>query len=195
MPDREGYEIGVLNGCVRESDVVAVVGVGPVGLASVMTAASAGASRVIAVDGNKFRLEQSREFGATDTVDVGSGDEVVAEINKLSRGNLGVDVAIEAVGLGATLRLALDCVRPGGHVANIGVHGESVELPLERDRINNLTITTGLVNATTAPQLLDAIQRGDIAPEKFTRIDSRSIISSGRTPRSRTRLTSMHSRS
>ena len=162
-----GYEIGVLNGCVREGDVVAVVGVGPVGLASVMTAASAGASRVIAVDGNKFRLEQSREFGATDTVDVGSGDEVVAEIKKLSRGNLGVDVAIEAVGLGATLRLALDCVRPGGHVANIGVHGESVELPLERDWINNLTITTGLVNATTAPQLLDAIQRGEIAPEKF----------------------------
>ncbi|GAA3638109.1 zinc-binding dehydrogenase [Microlunatus ginsengisoli] len=162
-----GYEIGVLNGSVGEGDVVAVIGVGPVGLAAVMTAASAGASKVIAVDGNKFRLEQSREFGATDTVDVGSGDDIVTEVKELSRGKLGVDVAIEAVGLGATLRLALDCVRPGGHVANIGVHGESVELPLERDWINNLTITTGLVNATTAPQLLEAIQRGDIAPEKF----------------------------
>ena len=57
-----GYEIGVLNGAVKQGDVVAVVGVGPVGLAAVMTASSQGASKVIAVDGNKFRLDASREY-------------------------------------------------------------------------------------------------------------------------------------
>ncbi|MGV9827777.1 alcohol dehydrogenase catalytic domain-containing protein [Gordonia sp. NPDC003429] len=162
-----GYEIGVQYGAVKEGDVVAVVGVGPVGLASVMTASSRGAARVIAVDANKFRLEQSREFGATDTIDVSAGDDVASEIKSLSRGGLGVDVAIEAVGIGPTFRTALDSLRPGGHLANVGVHGKSVEFPIDRDWINNLTITTGLVNATTAPELLADIERGEIAPEKF----------------------------
>lgn len=162
-----GYETGVLNGAVGSGDVVAVVGVGPVGLAAVMTAAAAGASRIIAVDANKFRLEQSREFGATNVVDAGAGDDVAAALKELSDDGLGVDVAIEVVGIPATFLTALGAVRPGGHVANVGVHGESVSLPLERDWINNLTITTGLVHATTAPALLEQIEAGEIAPERF----------------------------
>ncbi|TWP35599.1 zinc-dependent alcohol dehydrogenase family protein [Leekyejoonella antrihumi] len=162
-----GYEIGVLNGAVKKGDVVAVIGTGPVGLAAIMTARNSGASKVIAVDGNKFRLEAARDFGATDTLDVNEGHDVVEELKKLSSDGLGVDVSIEAVGIPATFGTALDAVRPGGHVANVGVHGEPVQFPLERDWINNLTITTGLVNATTAPQLLEQITSGEIAPEKF----------------------------
>jgi len=55
-----GYEIGVLNGAVKQGDVVAVIGSGPIGLAAIMTAVPQGASRIIAVDGNAFRLAQSR---------------------------------------------------------------------------------------------------------------------------------------
>ena len=161
-----GYEIGVLYGAVKAGDVVAVIGAGPVGLAAVMTAAAAGAAKVIAVDGNKFRLEESLEFGATDTIDVTTGD-TVEQLKALSRGGLGVDVAIEAVGIPITFTTALDSIRPGGRVANVGVHAEPVELPLGRDWINNITITTGLVNATTAPELLDKITSGAIKPEKF----------------------------
>jgi alcohol dehydrogenase len=161
-----GYEIGVLYGAVKAGDVVAVIGAGPVGLAAIMTAANAGASKVIAVDGNKFRLEESREFGATDTIDATTGD-TVEQLKALSRHALGVDVAIEAVGLPVTFTTALDSIRPGGRVANVGVHGEPVLLPLGRDWINNITITTGLVNATTAPELLDKITSGAIKPEKF----------------------------
>ncbi len=160
-----GYEIGVLNGAVKNGDVVAVIGAGPVGLAAIMTARTAGASKVIAVDGNKFRLDRSRDFGATDTIE--AGENVVQALRELSHDGLGVDVAIEAVGLPATFGTALESVRPGGHVANIGVHGESVEFPIERHWINNLTITTGLVNAVTAPELLEDIKKGTIAPEKF----------------------------
>ena len=52
-------------------------------------------------------------------------------------------------------------------MANIGVHGEGVQFPIQRDWINNITITTGLVNATTAPELLDKITSGAIDPAKF----------------------------
>lgn len=160
-----GYEIGVLYGGVTKGDVVAVIGVGPVGLAAVMTAASSGATRIIAVDGNPFRLEAALEFGATDTVE--AGPDALDALRAHGRKGAGVDVAIEAVGIPATFTMALDAIRPGGRVANVGVHGAPVELPLDRDWINNITITTGLVNATTTGALLDDIRAGTIAPEKF----------------------------
>lgn len=160
-----GYEIGVRDGGVKEGDVVAVVGAGPVGLSAIMTAASSGAAKVIAVDTNEYRLERAQEFGATDTVI--SDADAVAKLKELSRGGLGVDVAIEAVGIPATLTLALDALRPGGTVANVGVHGAPFEFPIQDKWIENITMTMGLVNATTAPDLLDDIKDGKIQPEKF----------------------------
>ena len=162
-----GYEIGVLYGAVAAGDVVAVVGAGPVGLAAIMTAGTQGATRVIAVDGNAFRLEQARAFGATDTVNISEVDDVVGALKAMSADGLGVDVAIEAVGIPATFSTALDSIRPGGRVANVGVHGAPVSFPIERDWINNITITTGLVNATTTEELIAGIEQVQIAPEKF----------------------------
>lgn len=163
-----GFEIGVGYGGVGEGDVVAVIGVGPVGLAAIMTAGTAGAERIIAVDGNAFRLEKALEFGATDTVNINEVDDLVATLKEMSSDGLGVDVAIEAVGVPATWDTALAAIRPGGNVANVGVHGEPVSFPIEEHWINNITITTGLVNAVTTEELLDDIQAGEIAPEKFT---------------------------
>jgi alcohol dehydrogenase len=162
-----GYEIGVQYGAVKDGDVVAVVGAGPVGLAAVMTAGSAGASKIVAVDGNAFRLQQAKDFGATDTVNINDTQDVPAQLKAMSADGLGVDVAIEAVGVPVTFATALDAIRPGGRVANAGVHGASVTFPIERDWINNITITTGLVNAVTAHDLLMQIQDGQIAPEKL----------------------------
>ena len=90
-----GYEVGVLAGQVRPGDTVAVVGAGAVGLSAILTTGLWGASKVIAIDTNKFRLEKALEFGATDAVEVGPG--TVAEVIALTDG-LGVDVSIEAVG-------------------------------------------------------------------------------------------------
>jgi alcohol dehydrogenase len=162
-----GYEIGVLYGAVTSGDVVAVVGAGPVGLAAIMTAGTRGASKVIAVDSNEFRLQQARLFGATDTVNIREVDDVVGALKAMSPDGLGVDVAIEAVGVPETFSTALDSIRPGGRVANVGVHGHPVSFPIERDWINNITITTGLVNATTTEELLGEIERGHITPERF----------------------------
>jgi alcohol dehydrogenase len=170
-----GYEVGVLAGRVRPGHTVAVVGCGAVGLAAILTTGLWGASRVIGVDSNKFRLEKALEFGATDTVDAGPG--AVAEVLALTDG-LGVDVAIEAVGYPETLLTAAALVRPGGSIANIGVHGAPVELPMQNLWIHNVTLTMGLVDTVSIPTLLTMVASGRIPAEKmgthtfgFDRID------------------------
>ena len=115
-----GYEIGVQNGGVKPGDTIAVVGAGPVGLAAMMTASIAGAARIIAVDLAPSRLRHAKSFGATHTV--AGGDGAREAILALTDGH-GVDVAMEAVGVPATFDLCTEVVRPGGTVANIGVHG------------------------------------------------------------------------
>ena len=161
-----GYEVGVRNGGVRPGDVVVVVGAGPVGLAAIQTAGLAGAARVIAVDLADSRLEHARRFGA-DHVLNGSADDLEAQIAALTTAELGADVAIEAVGLPETFDLCTRVVRPGGVVANIGVHGAPTTLHLEELWIKNITITTGLVDGTTVPMLLQLVQSGKVAGELF----------------------------
>ncbi|WP_028062894.1 zinc-binding dehydrogenase [Solirubrobacter soli] len=158
-----GYEIGVRNGGVKPGDTIAVVGAGPVGLAAMMTAAIAGAARIIAVDLEPSRLEHAKRFGATDAVL--SGDSAAAEILELTGG--GVDVAMEAVGVPATFDLCTQIVRAGGTVANIGVHGAPTTLHLEDLWIKNITITTGLVSGDTIPTLLKLARGGRIEAEKL----------------------------
>ena len=159
-----GYEVGVLAGRVRPGYTVAVVGAGAVGLSAILTTGLWGASRVIAVDTNKFRLDKAREFGATDTVE--AGDTAVADVKAMTDG-LGVDVAIEAVGYPETLRTAVALVRPGGTVANIGVHGVPVELPMHELWIHNISITMGLVDTVSIPTLLTMVASGKIPSEKM----------------------------
>jgi alcohol dehydrogenase len=161
-----GFEIGVRNGRVKPGDVVAIVGAGPVGLSAMMTAGLYGASRIIAIDLDDNRLMQARSFGATESVNSGTAgwkDEVMA----LTEDGMGVDVAIEAVGIPQTFDMATEIIRPGGTVANVGVHGKSVELKLQDLWIKDIAITTGLVSATTTPMLLRLVAQGKLTPEKF----------------------------
>ena len=159
-----GYEVGVLAGGVRPGDTVAVIGSGAVGLAAILTTGLWGASKVVAVDTNKFRLTKALEFGATDAVEAGPG--AVEEVRALTDG-LGVDVSIEAVGYPQTLLTAAALVRPGGTVANIGVHGTPVELPMQEMWIQNVTLTMGLVDTVSIPTLLKMVASGRIPSEKM----------------------------
>ena len=124
-----GFEVGVLNGKVKPGDVVAVVGAGPVGLAAIMTCSLFGPSRFIALDLSERRLARAEQFGADTTIDP-YNEDAVERVRELT-GGLGAEVAIEAVGVPATFELCTELVRPGGHVANIGVHGEPATLHLE----------------------------------------------------------------
>ena len=159
-----GYEIGVQNGGVKPGDTIAVVGAGPVGLAAMMTASIAGAARIIAVDLAASRLRHAESFGATHTVT--GGDDARDTILALTDGQ-GVDVAMEAVGVPETFDLCTQVVRPGGTVANIGVHGAPTTLHLEDLWIKNITITTGLVSGSTVPTLLALAREGRIEAEKL----------------------------
>ena len=159
-----GYEVGVLAGQVRPGDTVAVVGAGAVGLAVILTTGLWGASKVIAIDTNKFRLGTALEFGATDIVEAGASTR--EDVIGLTDG-LGVDVAVEAVGYPETLRTTVSLVRPGGTVANIGVHGAPVELPMHEMWIQNITLAMGLVDTVSIPILLKMVASGRIPAEKM----------------------------
>jgi alcohol dehydrogenase len=161
-----GFEVGVLNGNVRPGDVVVVVGAGPVGLAAMMTARFLGPSKVVAVDIADSRLESARsKFGADITINSAS-DDVVEVVKELTDG-FGADVAIEAVGVPETFELCTELVRPGGRVANIGVHGHPATLHLETLWIKNVTITTGLVDTHSTPRLLKLVSEGRLDPQPF----------------------------
>jgi alcohol dehydrogenase len=79
----------------------------------------------------------------------------------------GVDVAIEAVGVPATFDACTKIVRPGGSVANVGVHGAPVELALQDLWIMDLSITTGLVSTNTTPMLLKLVAQDRLAAASF----------------------------
>jgi len=160
-----GFEIGVRYGQVKPGDVVAVIGSGPVGLAAVMTARLYGPSKVIAIDLDSARLHRAGDFGASDTVNSGDKDWK-EQVMSLTDG-LGVDVAIEAVGLPGTFTMATEIVRPGGNVANIGVHGEAVELKLNELWITNIAISMGLVNTDTLGMLLKLVAEHKLPVDKF----------------------------
>lgn len=158
------YEVGVLAGGVRPGDSVVIVGAGPIGLAATLTAQLFSPSVVAVVDLAAERLAAARRAGATHTLDARS--DVVAQVRDLT-GGLGADVAVEAVGTPGTFETCVELVRPGGHVANVGVHGKPATLHLERDWIRDLTITTGLVDTSTTPTLLGMVRGGRLPVEQL----------------------------
>ncbi|MFI2040578.1 alcohol dehydrogenase catalytic domain-containing protein [Streptomyces bottropensis] len=145
------YEVGVLNGRVRPGDTVVVVGAGPVGLAAISTARLFSPERIVAVDLAPARLEAAKRLGAEAVADAREmPEQLIADLTD----GLGADVVIEAVGAPESFELCTRIVRPGGHVANVGVHGGPATLHLEDLWIKNVTLTTGLVDTYSTPTLL-----------------------------------------
>jgi len=160
-----GFECGVLNGQVKPGDSVAIVGAGPVGLAALLTAQFYSPAEIILIDMDENRLGVSRKLGATQVVN-GTDGKAVAKVMALT-GQKGVDVAIEAVGIPATFDICQDIVTAGGHIANVGVHGKSVALKLEKLWSHNVTITTRLVDTVTTPMLLKTVTSGKLQPRQL----------------------------
>jgi alcohol dehydrogenase len=160
-----GYEVGVLNGAVRPGDVVAVVGAGPIGLAAITTAQFFSPAQIVAIDLADSRLEAAKQFGATVTINPEREDAL--EIVRSMTDGLGADVAIEAVGVPATFEQCTRLIRPGGTVANVGVHGTAATLHLEELWIRNVTIKTGLVDTYSTPQLLKLLASHQVNAKQF----------------------------
>ncbi|MBC7848457.1 MAG: zinc-dependent alcohol dehydrogenase family protein [Chitinophagaceae bacterium] len=159
-----GYEIGVLNGCVQPGDTIAIVGAGPIGMAVLLSAHFFSPAKIYMIDVDQNRLDLAMQFGATHAINSGNEDAVKQIMSETKDG---VDVAIEAVGIPDTFDICQRIVRPGGHLANVGVHGKKVELEIDKLWISNITITMGLVNTNTTPLLLKTIQSGKLEPAKL----------------------------
>jgi alcohol dehydrogenase len=160
-----GFECGVLNGQIKPGDTVAIVGAGPIGLAVLMTAQFYTPAAIFMIDLDENRLAVAKSFGATHTIDSGQ-ENALARIMELTA-NKGVDVAIEAVGIPATFELCQSIIAPGGHIANVGVHGNSVSLHLETLWSKNITITTRLVDTATTAMLLKTVSSQKLDPAKL----------------------------
>lgn len=159
------HEIGVQYGNVKPGDTIAIVGTGPIGMGCLLTAQFYSPAQIIAVDMDDNRLAMAKELGATYTINSAKEDAVqrILEIT----GGRGVDCAMEAVGVEATWEICQNVVKEGGHIANVGVHGKSVNFELNKLWIKNLTITTGLVNTNTTGMLLKTCCSGKLPLEKL----------------------------
>ncbi len=155
-----GLEIGVQAGRVKPGDTVAIIGAGPVGMSVLLTAQFYSPGRIIMIDTDPARLALALQFGATDTIQVGEADAVASVLEMT--GGLGVDVAIEAVGVPATFDVCQKIVAAGGSIANVGVHGKPVQLHIEELWIKNINIAMGLVCTSTTPMLLKTLQAGKV---------------------------------
>ena len=155
-----GFECGVLNGQVQPGDAVVIVGAGPIGLAVLLTAQFYTPATIIMVDVDDNRLQVAKTLGATHTIN-SQREDVVKQVFALTE-NRGADVAVEAVGIPATFALCAAVIAPGGRIANVGVHGKSVDLPLEKLWSRNITITTRLVDTVTTPLLLKTVVSGRV---------------------------------
>ncbi len=159
-----GHEIGVLNGNVKPGDTIVIVGAGPIGMSVLLTSQFYSPAKIYMIDVDENRLKMAKKFGATDIINSGKEDAVK---RILSETKDGVDVAIEAVGVPPTFDMCQDVIRPGGHVAVVGVHGKSVDFKLQDLWIKNITLRTGLVNTNTTPMLLKTVVSEKIDPKKL----------------------------
>ena len=157
-----GFECGVLNGRVQPGSTVAIVGAGPIGLATLLTAQFYSPAQIIMIDLDDNRLAVAKRFGATQTINSSKGKAVEA-VMELT-GKIGVDTAIEAVGIPATFEMCQQIIAPGGTIANIGVHGKKADLHLEALWDRNISITTRLVDTATIPLLFKTVAAKKIDP-------------------------------
>ena len=111
------------------------------------------------VDIDENRLEQSKKFGATHTINSKDADHALKQLFELTDGGRGVNVSDRI--------LCQKMISPGGRIANVGVHGAPVDLQLQDLWIKNITLTTGLVNTNTLPLLLKTIESGKLKPQEL----------------------------
>lgn len=158
-----GFECGVLNSKVQPGNTVAIVGAGPIGLATLLTVQFYSPAEIIMIDLDENRLKVAKQLGATSLINSSDG-KAAEKVLEITHGR-GVDCAIEAVGIPTTFIICENIVAPGGTIANIGVHGIKVDLHLERLWSQNISITTRLVDTVTTPMLLKTIQAKKINPK------------------------------
>ncbi len=140
------------------NDTAVVVGAGMIGLALIQALSQAGCGRLVAIDISPERLNLASQLGATDVVNSGQADpcESVAQLTA----RRGADLVFEAVGLGATVEMAMKCARKGGTVTLVGNVTPKIDFPLQMAVTRELTLYGSCASRGDYPACLDMLSRG-----------------------------------
>jgi L-iditol 2-dehydrogenase len=142
------------------NDSVVVLGAGMIGLALVQALSRTGCGRLISVDVADDRLALAKKVGATHTLN-SSKENALETIAQLTDGR-GADLALEAVGVTATVDLALRSVRKGGAVTLVGNVAPRIEFPLQVAVTRELTVLGSCASRGEYPACLEMLARGDL---------------------------------
>lgn len=140
------------------NDNVVVIGAGMIGLALVQALSQTGCGQLIVVDVAADRLKLAASLGATQTVNSANTDPAKT-ISDLTKGR-GADMAYEAVGLSATVDVALRCVRKGGSVTLVGNVAPKIDFPLQVAVTRELTLHGSCASRGEYPACLEMLARG-----------------------------------
>lgn len=157
---------------VEEGSTVAVFGLGGIGLAAIIGAKMAKASRIIGIDINEDKFELAKKLGATDCINSKDYDKPIQEvIVEMTDG--GVDYSFECIGNVDVMRSALECCHKGwGESVIIGVAGAGQEIStrpfqLVTGRVWRGSAFGGVKGRTELPGYVDRYMQGDIPLNDF----------------------------
>jgi threonine dehydrogenase-like Zn-dependent dehydrogenase len=148
---------------VALNDSVVVIGAGMIGLALTQALRQAGCGRLIVVDVADARLALAKDMGATNLVNSSNGAAARAILD-LTLGR-GADSAFEAVGISATVELAMAALRKGGALTLVGNLAPKIEFPLQAAVTRELSIYGSCASRGEYPAALDMLARGALKPE------------------------------
>jgi L-iditol 2-dehydrogenase len=148
-----------LSNCTAE-DTALVIGSGMIGLLTLQALRAAGCSRVFMADVDESRLKLAAKLGAAGTLHA-SGADLVGQIVKLT-GGTGVDLAVDAVGISATVATAVESVRKGGRVTLVGNISPEVTLPLQKVVTRQIRVQGSCASAGEYPQAIELVASGRI---------------------------------
>jgi L-iditol 2-dehydrogenase len=148
---------------VSPDDSALVAGAGVIGLCIIQALRAVGCGRIIATDLDDGRLGLARRLGADQALNPDSGD-LAEEVLKLT-GQRGVDLSFEAVGITATVQLAVHCLRKGGALVLVGNLSPTAELPLQAVVTRELSLYGSCISRGEYPHCLDMMARGLLDPD------------------------------
>ncbi len=148
---------------LKPGDSAVVIGAGLIGLLVVQALRAKGAGKVIAVDLEQSRLDKALELGADHVLM--SGPDVPAKVRELVGNPDGADVAMEVVGFGPTMKLAVESVRKGGSVGCVGNLQAEVPFPLQAVVTRELSVFGSCASAGEYGAAVEAVASGAIKVE------------------------------
>ncbi|CAL4246562.1 unnamed protein product, partial [Meganyctiphanes norvegica] len=168
-----GLEVGLLDGNMKEGMKIAIIGLGPVGMATMICAEIYKPKEIYFVDLNPYRLDAAESLGKlprfanTNFIKIlNTNDDAAEQIMKHTDAD-GVDLAVECIGIPRGWEICQDIAKVGGHIAILGVHGKPGVFNLERMWYKNFTITAGMVHGYTTQMLIDRIVEGNLPAHKL----------------------------